>query len=84
MNEKLFVGELNNWYQWYLSEEGTVNYAINSILYINTLQEKYIKMYEKSINQIKDVCQCDKSSFKGLLTNFNFAPNKAKGNFKRY
>ena len=22
-NENLFVGTLNNWYQWYLSEEGS-------------------------------------------------------------
>ena len=32
--ENLFVGKLNNWYEWYLSEEGAVHYAINSILYI--------------------------------------------------
>ena len=45
------MGKLNNWHQWYLSEEGTVHYAINSILYINTLRERYIKMYETFINQ---------------------------------
>ena len=30
-NEKLFVGKLNHWFNWYLSEEGAVHYAINSI-----------------------------------------------------
>ena len=34
-NEKLFVGNLKNWFQWYLSE-GAVHYTINSILYITT------------------------------------------------
>ena len=43
-NEKLFVGKLNKWYQWYLSKDGAVHYAINSILYITTLREKYVKM----------------------------------------
>ena len=28
-NEKLFVGKLNNWYQWYLSKDGVEHYAIN-------------------------------------------------------
>ena len=39
-NEKLFSGKLNNWFQWYISEEGAIYYAINSILYIATLREK--------------------------------------------
>ena len=45
-NGKLFVGKLNKWYQMYLSKDGAVHYAINSILYITTLREKYVKMYE--------------------------------------
>ena len=52
-NENLFVGKLNKWYQWYLSEEGALHYAINSILYITTLREKYIKIYEKFKNHLK-------------------------------
>ena len=44
-NENLFVGKLNHWYQWYLSE-GVVPYAINSILYVTTLRGKYFKMYK--------------------------------------
>ena len=39
-NENLFEGKLNYWYQWYLSEERAVHYAITSILYITTLREK--------------------------------------------
>ena len=45
-NKKLFVGKLIPWFNSYLLEERTVQYAINSILYINTLKEKYNKMYE--------------------------------------
>ena len=30
-NGKLFVGKLHNWYQWYLSKDGVVHYAINSL-----------------------------------------------------
>ena len=52
-NEKLFVGNLNNWYQWYLSKDIVKHYVINSILYITTLKEKYVKMYENFISQLK-------------------------------
>ena len=45
-NEKLFACKLNDWYQWYLTKEGVEHYAINSLLYITTKREKYVKMYE--------------------------------------
>ena len=52
-NEKLFVGKVKNWYQWYLSKDSVEHYAINAILYITTLREKYVKMYENFISQLK-------------------------------
>ena len=65
-NENLFVGKLHKWYQWYLSE-GAVYYAINSILYITILREKYIKMYEKFINQLKMFANAVRVVSKGYL-----------------
>ena len=50
-NEKLFVGKLNDWYQWYLTKEGVPDYAINSLLYIIMMSEKYVRMYEKFTGQ---------------------------------
>ena len=46
-NEKIFVGKLNQWYNWYLTRDGISQYAMNSLLYLRTLREKYVKMYEK-------------------------------------
>ena len=40
-NEKLFVGKLNAWYNWYLSKNGISNYAINSLIFENTKGEIY-------------------------------------------
>ena len=37
---------------WYLSKNGISNYAINSLLYLGTLREKYIHMYEAFISQL--------------------------------
>ena len=50
-NEKLFTGKLNSWYKWYLTEDEISHYAINSLLYLRTLREKYIHMYEDFISQ---------------------------------
>ena len=53
LNEKLFMGKLNKWYQWYLSKDGAVYYDINSILFITTFRGMYVKMYKNFIIQLK-------------------------------
>ena len=42
-NEKLFVGKIEDWYCWYLSERAVNHYAINSMLFLTTTREKYVK-----------------------------------------
>ena len=39
-NEKLFAGKLDH---WYLSKDGVGHYAINSLLYLTMMREKYAK-----------------------------------------
>ena len=51
LNDKLFAIKLDSWYNWYLTKDGIGHYAINSILYLTVLREKYVKMYEELINQ---------------------------------
>ena len=80
-NEKLFVGKLNNWYQWYLTKKGVEHYAIISLFYITTMKENMLE-YMKNLYSIEDVYQCDKNSFKGLFANFSFASNEITGNSK--
>ena len=52
-NEKLVTGKFNKWYQWYVSKNRAVHFALNLILYITTLREKYDKIYENFISQLK-------------------------------
>ena len=54
LDKKLFTGKFNNWYQWYLSKNGVGHYAINSLLCIATMSEKYVQMYEK----LSVSCRC--------------------------
>ena len=44
LNEKLFAAKIEDWYHWYLSEKGVGHYAINSMLFLTTTREKYVKM----------------------------------------
>ena len=52
MKKKLFAGELNTAYMWYVNMQEIQYYAINSLLYLRTAKEKYVKMYEEFIIQL--------------------------------
>ena len=47
LNEKLFIGDFNAAFTWYINQRGVQHYAINILLYLRTLREKYVKMYEE-------------------------------------
>ena len=52
-NEKTFTGKLHDWMEIYAQDEGMCNYAINSVLFLTTVREKYMKMYERFIKELK-------------------------------
>ena len=52
--EQLYSGQMNIWFEMYSSSQGVNYYAIYSLLYLRTIQEKYIKMYERFVNQLKE------------------------------
>ena len=55
--EKLYAGHVNKWFEMYSASQGANYYAIHSLLYLRTIQEKYIKMYERFVNQLKKYLQ---------------------------
>ena len=52
-NEKTFAGKLHDWMELYPQEEGIRNYAINSVLFLTKVRDKYVKMYERFIEELK-------------------------------
>ena len=44
--ERTFAGKLTQMYQFYMNEEGAHNFATSSILFLTTMREKYVKIYE--------------------------------------
>ena len=51
--ERTIVGKLTQLKQLYLNEEGGHTFALNSILYLTTVREKYVKMYVRFIEELK-------------------------------
>ena len=51
-NEKTFAGKLHDWMELYSQDKGICNYAINSVLFLTTVREKYVKMYERFIEEL--------------------------------
>ena len=66
-NEKTFAGKLHDWMELYSQDEGILNYAINSILFLTTVREKYVKMYERFIEEIKLYSKAIRVLSKGYL-----------------
>ena len=46
-NEKLFSGQIENWYNYYLSSSEVQHYVINSLLFLTTVRKKYVKNVQK-------------------------------------
>ena len=60
----------------YSSSHGANYYAIHSLLYLRTIQEKYIKMYERFTNLLKEYAQAIRVLSKGYLPISLLPPSK--------
>ena len=65
--ERLYARHVNKWFEMYTASQGANYYAIHSLLYLRTIQEKYIKMYERFVNQLKEYSQAIRILSKGYL-----------------
>ena len=81
-NEKTFSGKLHDWMEIYSQDEGVCNYAINSVLFLTTVREKYVKMYERFIEELKFYSKA-MSFIKRVSTHFSIASIKTRENCKR-
>ena len=74
--EQLYAGHVNKWLEMFSSSQGANYYAIHSLLYLRTIQEKYIKMYERFVNQLKEYLQAIRILSKGYLPISLLPPSK--------
>ena len=80
-NEKTFAGKLHDWMEIYSQDEGMCNYAINSVLFLTTVREKYVKMYERFIEELKLHSKAVRVLSKGYFpaTSFKTRENPERG-----
>ena len=74
--ERLYAGHGNKWFEMCSSTQGANYYAIHSLLYLRTIQEKYIKMYERFENQLKEYSRAIRVLSKGYLPISLLPPSK--------
>ena len=75
-NEKIYSGQINNWYNYYSTSSGVQHYVVNSLLFLTTVREKYVKMYEKFLNQLRQYSQAMAVLSKGYLPITLLSPSK--------
>ena len=76
MEKKTFTGRLNQWPELYLHQEGVGHYAINSILFLTLIREKYVKMYERFLEPLKMYSNMIRILSKGCLPFSLLPPSK--------
>ena len=79
-NERLFTGELSTAFIWYVNKNGVNHYAINSLLYLRTLREKYLKMYKEFILQLSMYAKAIRVPAKGYLPISLVSPSELQKN----
>ena len=75
-NEKIFAGKLHDWMELYSHDEGVHSYAINSVLFLTNVKEKYVKMYERFIEELKLYSKAIRVLSKGYLPISLLPPSK--------
>ena len=75
--EKVFVSKMNEWLkcklEYTLSE---IDYSIDAVLFLITDKEKYVRMYEKFINDLKSYFKAIRILSKGYLPITLIIPSK--------
>ena len=66
--EKFFVSEMNEWLKHKLADiHNEFDYSIDTVLFLATVKEKYVIMYEKFIAELKSYSKAIRILSKGYL-----------------
>ena len=75
--EKIFVSEMNEWLKHKLADiHNEFDYSIDALLFLTTVKEKYVRMYEKFINELKSYSRAIRILSKGYLPITLIMPSK--------
>ena len=77
LKERLFVGRVSEWLKQQLTcYNDEHSYSITTLLFLRTLNEKYVRMYERFINELKSYSKAIHILSKGYLPISLIPPTK--------
>ena len=75
--EQIFVSEMNNWLKYKLGNiHSEFDYSMDAVLFLTTIKEKYVRMYEKFINELRSYSKAVRILSKGYLPTSLITPSK--------
>ena len=75
--EKMFVGKMTEWLKKELAKsKNEYSYSVDTILFLTTVREKYVKMYERFIAELKSYSKAIRVLSKGYLPISLIPPSK--------
>ena len=77
LKEQIFVSEMNDWLKHRLENIcSEFDYSMDAVLFLTTIKEKYIRMYEKFINELRSYSKAVRILSKGYLPISLITPSK--------
>ena len=76
--ERAFPGKLNQWFELCIRQDGIGHYTINSILFLTTIREKCLRLYERFLEQLRMYA----NSLKRLFAYFPVTTNQIRKDFE--
>ena len=77
--EKNFVSKVNEWLKCKLEDiHSEFDYSMDAVLFLTTIKEKYVRMYEKFINELRSYSKAVRILSKGYLPITLIMPSKLK------
>ena len=75
--EQISVSEMNDWLKHKLKNiHSEFDYSMDAVLFLTTIKEKYVRMYEKFINELRSYSKAVKILSKGYLPISLITPSK--------
>ena len=82
--EKIFVSEMNEWLKHKLADiHNEFDYSIDTVLFLTTVKEKYVRMYEKFIAELKFYSKAIRILSKGYFPITLITPSKLEAILKQ-
>ena len=81
--KKTFAERLHDWKELYSHDKDVHHYAINSVLFMTTVREKYVKMYKRFIEELKLYLKAIQNFIKRVSTHLFTTTIKIGKNSKR-